>query len=178
MERRVWLARLPEMRLAYLEIDGAYERLPSGFLRPDWEVIGALWDAFNDWRVRVRPALGRIDVAALGITDEQRLSLRVAVPIRSDYRPPEPARTMLFPGGSYAYCYADNVDEIDEATATAARWIEEQGLRRVSAAVEAYKFHYNNEQHPCDCGYLVVNADGSDPLPPASSHASPLPIAR
>lgn len=178
MERVVRLARLPEMRLAYFEVEDAFERGASGAFIPRWEVIGGLWDAFNDWRVQVRPALGRIDIAALGLTMGETLAFRAAVPIRGDYRPPQPARTTLFPGGSYAYCYADNIDEIDEAAAAARAWIEAQGLRRNSELIEAYKFHYNQEQHPCDCGFFVLNADGSDPIPAPSSHANPLPIAR
>jgi hypothetical protein len=176
--RRTWLARLPEMRIAYFELGGAYERAPNGPLVPKWEAIGGLWDAFNDWRVQTRPALGRIDVAALGLTNEDTAVLRAGVPIRSDYRPPEPAKTALFPGGSFAYVYADNVDEIDEAAAAARTWIESQGLQRISGLIEAYKFHYNQDQHPCDCGFLVLNADGSEPIPPPLSHTSPLPIAR
>jgi len=166
------------MRLACFEAEGVYRRQPDGSLEPDWDAIGDLWERFNDWRVRVRPALGRIDIAALGLTNSETRSLRVAVPIRSDYRPPEPAKTLLFPGGSFAYCYADNVDEIDEAGAIAARWVEEQGLRRASDLIEVYKFHYNQDQHPCDCGFLVLNGNGADPLPPPASHANPLPIAR
>ena len=178
MQRTVRLARLPEMRLAYFELEDAYERLPDATLRPRWDVIGGLWDEFNDWRVRVRPALGRIDIAALGITNAEAATLRVGVPIRGDYRPPEPARTALFPGGSYAYCYADNVDEIDEAAATVLAWIEANGFRANSGLIEAYKFHYNQDQHPCDCGFLVLNADGSEPIPAAAGgHANPLPIA-
>jgi hypothetical protein len=128
--------------------------------------------------VRTRPALGRIDIAALGLTDETAGTLRAAVPIRGDYRPPEPARTAIFPGGTFAYVYADNFDEIDEAAAAARAWIEENGLTKASGLIEAYKFHYNMEQHPCDCGFLVLNSDGSEPIPAPSSHTSPLPIAR
>lgn len=177
-DRRAWLARLPEMRIAYFELTDGYSRTPEGVLVPDWDSIGAHWDAFNDWRVRTRPALGRIDIAALGITDDEKGTLRAAVPIRGDYSPPPPARTALFPGGSYAYVYADNVDEIDEAAAAARSWIEANGFHRASGLIEAYKFHYNLDQHPCDCGYLVLNADGTEPIPAPSSHTSPLPIAK
>ena len=177
-ERVVRLARLPEMRVAFFEVEDAFETAPGGSLQPRWETIGALWDEFNEWRVRVRPALGRIDIAALGITVAGTNSFRTAIPIRADYRPPEPARTALFPGGTYAYAYADNIDEIDEAAATARDWIAANGLQMRSDLIEAYKFHYNFDQHPCDCGYLVLNADGSDPLPPTSDHNAPLPIAR
>ncbi len=179
MERTVRLARLPELRVAFFEAEDAFEPGPNGELQPHWEVIGELWDRFNDWRVQVRPALGRIDIAALGITVAETKAFRAAIPIRGDYRPPEPARTALFPGGTYAYAYADNIDEIDAAAATVREWIAGQALQRTSALIEAYKFHYNLDQHPCDCGYLVLNADGSDPIPPATStHTSPLPIAR
>ena len=175
----VRLARLPEMRVAFFEAAGAFEPAPGDHpLQRREEVIASLWDEFNDWRVTVRPALGRIDVAALGITIRETNSFRAAIPIRGDYRPPQPARTALFPGGSFAYAYADDVDEIDSAAAAVRRWIADRGLRTASELIEAYKFHYNLEQHPCDCGYLVLNADGSDPIPSAPTHAAPLPIAR
>jgi hypothetical protein len=54
----------------------------------------------------------------------------------------------------------------------------ESGLVRNSGLIEVYKFHYNMEQHPADCGFLVKNEDGSEPLPLPSTHSSPLPIAR
>lgn len=177
-ERRVWLARLPETRIAYFELADGYDRAANGDLIPKWEVIGAHWDAFNDWRLRTRPALGRIDIAALGITDDAEGTLKAAVPIRGDYRPPEPAKTALFPGGTFAYVYADNFDEIDEAAAAAREWIEANGLTKASGLIEAYKFHYNMDQHPCDCGYLVLNPDGTEPIEPPLSHNAPLPIAR
>ena len=178
IERKTRLARLPETRIAYFELADAYERQPSGVLTPRWQAIGELWDQFNDWRLRTRPALGRIDIAAFGLTLEESAALRAAVPIRGDYRASEPAKTALFPGGTFAYTYADNIDEIDDAAAATQAWILAQGLTRVSGLIEAYKFHYNNDQHPCDCGYLVVNADGSEPIPPPLTHTAPLPIAR
>ena len=176
--RVVRLARLPEMRLAYFEVtatpgdDEAEVHFPNA------------WDAFNEWRVRTRPALGRIDIAALGwelaLTPAQRsvLTYRTAVPIRSDYKAEPPALTTFFPGGAFAYCYADNWDEITEAFAAVEAFLPAEGLVARSGGIEAYKFHYNMEQHPCDCGFLVARADGGDPLPPVSSHANPLPIAR
>ena len=178
IERKTRLARLPETRIAYFELGDAYERQPSGGLTPRREAIGRLWDEFNDWRLRTRPALGRIDIAAFGLTIEETATLRAAVPIRGDYRPSEPAKTALFPGGTFAYTYADNIDEIDEAAAASLAWVQAEGLRRASGLVEAYKFHYNNDQHPCDCGYLERHADGSDPIPPPLTHTAPLPIAR
>ena len=178
--RRVWLARLPEMRVAYLEVAVPAGRAPGGGLVPDFS---RLWDEFNEWRVRARPALGRIDIAAIGWLAEAEEDgapqrYRTGVPIRSDYTPPAPARTTFFPGGSFAYAYADNVDEIDEAAEAVYRWVGEQGLEPRSGLIEVYKFHYNLEQHPCDCGVLVRRPDGEEPVPAVGSHASPLPVAR
>ena len=178
-ERTVRLARLPEMRLAYFEITAAPGDEEAEVHFPN------AWDAFNEWRVRTRPALGRIDIAAIGWElgavqrdDSQRLTYRTAVPIRSDYKVQPPALTTFFPGGAFAYCYADNWDEITEAFSAVSESLEQQQLIARSGGIEAYKFHYNLEQHPCDCGFLVTRADGADPLPPISSHANPLPIAR
>lgn len=177
--RRVWLARLPEMRVAYFEVGVPAGAVPGGGLVPDFS---RLWDEFNEWRVQARPALGRIDIAAIGwladLEDGAPQRYRAGVPIRSDYTPPAPARTTFFPGGSFAYVYADNVDEIDEAAGSVYRWVGAQGLVPRSGLIEVYKFHYNLDQHPCDCGVLVRRTDGSEPVPAAGSHASPLPIAR
>ena len=65
-----------------------------------------------------------------------------------------------------------------DAGAAVERWIEERGFEAVSGPIEAHKYHYNLDQHPCDCGYLVVDAEGRDPVPAGGSHANPLPIAR
>lgn len=177
--RAVRLARLPEMRLAYFEVsaepgDGEAEvHFPNA------------WDAFNEWRVRTRPSLGRIDIAAIGweippaANDAApAITYRTCVPIRSDYQAPPPALTTFFPGGTFAYCYADNWDEITGAFAAVDAYLEEGGLVARSGGIEAYKFHYNLEQHPSDCGRLVSRLDGRDPLPPTTSHVNPLPIAR
>lgn len=171
--RRVWLARLPEMRVAYFEVDVA-----GGEAAPD---LSRVWDAFNEWRVQARPALGRIDIAAIGWTAESsdgRRRYRTGVPIRSDYSPPPPARTTFFPGGPFAYACADDLDEIDDAAAAVRGWLPEHGLVARSGLIEVYKFHYNLDQHPCDCGVLVQRADGSEPVVGGGSHTSPLPIAR
>jgi hypothetical protein len=181
-ERRLWLARLPEMRLAYFEaILDAQPADDSGVVA-EFEGMGRLFDAFNQWRVEVRPALGRIDIAALGwampAQADGRIPYRAAVPIRSDYRPPEPAKTALFPGGSFFYAYADQVDEIEDVSLAVSQALPGAGLKAVSGLIEVYKFHYNMEQHPCDCGFLVVNEDGTEPIPAGPAHIAPLPIAR
>lgn len=177
-ERKVRLARLPEMRLAYFESKLSVEADGT----TDYAQTAGLWDDFNDWRLRVRPALGRIDIAAIGwLLDMEpqdgQVRYRMCVPIRSDYSPPPPAKTTFFPGGALAYCYSDNVDEIAEAFEAVDGFLAESGMVQKSGGIEVYKFHYNLEQHPSDCGVLVTLADGRDPLP-ASSHASPLNIAR
>lgn len=177
-ERKVRLARLPEMRLAYFESTLSVELDGT----TNYEQTASLWDEFNEWRLRVRPSLGRIDIAAIGwLLDMEpqdgQVRYRMCVPIRSDYSPPPPAKTTFFPGGSLAYCYSDNVDELTDSFAAVAEYLDESDLVQRSGGIEVYKFHYNLEQHPCDCGVLVALADGRDPLP-ASSHASPLNIAR
>ena len=169
VERKVWTATLPEMRLACLEREcaGAPEQAAT---------VDELWDAFNTWRVESRPALGRIDIAALGFImdrDDGALLLRAAVPIRADYVPAPPARTLLFPGGAFVYAYADQTDEIPSAFETVREALAEYNLEPASGPIEVYKFHYNLDQHPCDCGYLV-DLPG---LEPVRAHA-PLPIAR
>lgn len=175
-ERVVRLALLPEMRLAYFEAE-----IPIDYIPDDSPEMGMLWESFNAWRLKARPALGRIDIAALAWQMEREpgattFTCRVAVPIRSDYQPPAPAKTTFFAGGAFAFCYADNIDEIAEAFAAVDHYVGEQGLIPASSGIEAYKFHYNLDQHPCDCGVLVTHADGSNPLGEAS--AGPLPIAR
>jgi len=174
-DRRVWLARLPETRIAYFDEPDAYERSGEDlFPKP---TVAALWERFNEWRLRTRPALGRIDISAMGFVVEGEGLYRAAVPIRGDYRPVEPAKTALFPGGTFAYVYADDTDEVMEAAATAARWIIGEGLSPASGLIEVHKYHYNLDQHPCDVGFLVTNEDGSEPIPPPLSHSNPLPIA-
>lgn len=179
-DRRAWLARLPEMRLAYFELEDAFQMPETGPLTV-LDATAELWEQFNDWRLQSRPALGRIDIAALGMLmpgESGRASYRAAVPIRSDYRPAEPAKTAYFPGGSFVYVYADNMDEMEFAAETALQAARDEGFAVVGGQIEVYKFHYNLEQHPCDAGFLVTNADGSEPVPPPSSHSNPLPIAR
>jgi len=181
-ERRIWLARLPEMRLAYFEESLAAVPADDSGVVAEFEGMGRLFDSFNAWRVNVRPALGRIDIAALGWAMQPdadgRVAYRAAVPIRSDYRPPPPAKTALFLGGSFLYAYADDVDEIEDVSLAVKLALPGAGLRAVSGLLEVYKYHYNLEQHPCDCGFLVLNEDGSEPIPPATTHNAPLPIAR
>jgi hypothetical protein len=161
------------MRVAYFEVDiGAGDRAPG---------LSRAWDGFNEWRVRERPALGRIDIAAIGWTaesDDGRPRYRTGVPIRGDYAPAPPAKTTFFPGGSFAYAYADDMDEIEAAAEAVREWVVAQGLVARSGLIEVYKFHYNLDQHPCDCGVLVQRADGSEPLAGRRGDASPLPIAR
>jgi hypothetical protein len=167
------------MRLAYFEAMVAPEEAATGGVIP---AFSALWDEFNEWRVHSRPSLGRIDIAAIGWAlqpaEDGTLSYRTCVPIRSDYDPSAPARTTFFPGGSFAYAYADNVDEIDEAAQAVHRWVAENKFTARSGMIEVYKFHYNLDQHPCDCGLLVLDESGRDPIPAGGSHTSPLPIAR
>jgi hypothetical protein len=174
-ERKVRLARLPEMRLAYMETAVA-EASDSGGLAE----VNALWDAFNTWRLESRPALGRIDIAAIGwhllaASETEPPVFRAAVPIRSDYSPPPPARTTFFPGGAFAYCYADDADEQPEAFDAVGRFLEAKGYVQASGPLELFKFHYNLDQHPSDCGVLVTLPDGRDPLPAPSD--GPLHIA-
>lgn len=178
-ERTVRLARLPQVRLAYIDTtissdatEGAAEA-----------AISSHWDTFNTWRLETRPALGRIDIAAIGwrlnppsAADTSPSTFRAAVPIRGDYKPLPPTRTTLFPGGAFAYCYADDADEMPKAFAAVHDFIERKGYVAKSGDIELYKFHYNLEQHPCDCGLLITSSDGSDPLPPEST--GPLKIAR
>ena len=181
-ERRLWLARLPEMRLAYFEEELLAVPTEDSGVVAEFEGMGRVFEAFNDWRVRTRPELGRIDIAAIGwalpATAEGRIPYRACVPIRSDYQPPQPARTTFFPGGSFLYAYADNIDEIEDVSAAVRHALAPAGFRPASGLIEVYKFHYNMDQHPADCGFLVKNVDGSEPVPLPSTHTSPLPIAR
>lgn len=174
LERRVWVAQLPEMRLAYLETSLPAAVVPDEALAP---AFSDLWDRFNEWRVQVRPALGRIDIAAIGQHIESEngdeVTYRTAVPIRSDYQPPEPARTTFFPGGAFAYCYADDVDEVPDAFRAVAAHVGEQGWEPASGPIEVFRFHFNLDQRPVDCGILVRGAGVPRPSP---THDRPLPI--
>jgi len=170
----VRVAQLPEMRLAYMD-----RRLPAPLSSPEFiEALAGLWDEFNDWRLRHRPALGRIDIAAVGwiIEDGDGMTYRTAAPVRSDYEVPAPARTTFFPGGLFAYCYADDPDEISEALGAVSDSMDAHGFRAKSAGIELYKFHYNLDQHPADCGFLVERVDGGEG--PDTRQSGPLRIAR
>lgn len=144
------------MRLAYFEEVHDAEGLDFA------EAESALWDRFNAWREETRPELGRIDIAAVAFAsredDGTRVRLRAAVPIRSDYQPAAPARTTFFPGGLFAYAYADDLDEIEDAFEAVAEYLPASGYAPAGAALEVYRFHYNLSQHPCDCGFLVERA--------------------
>jgi len=168
-ERVVRIARLPEMRLAYLEAE-----VTSAEPAAQPPEAAELWEAFNAWRLRDRPALGRIDIAALGWTvfEGDGALYRAAVPIRSDYTPASPARATIFPGGRFAYCYADDGDEIPEALQAVRASLAELGYEPASGPIEVYKYHYNLDQHPADCGYLLA------PTGDAPRSAGPLPIGR
>ena len=50
VERKVRLARLPEMRLAYFEAD-----IPVDYVPDDSPEMGMLWESFNAWRLEARP---------------------------------------------------------------------------------------------------------------------------
>lgn len=173
-ERKVRVAQLPEMRLAYFETSLPAAQVPEAALAPEFS---ELWDRFNEWRVQVRPQLGRIDIAAIGwhmeSADGETVSYRTAVPIRSDYTPPEPARTTFFPGGAFAYCYADDAEEQVEAFQAVAVFVGEQGWQLASGPIEVYRYHFNLDQHPADCGVLVKGQGVPQPGP---THERPLPI--
>lgn len=174
MTGRTRLARLPEMRLAYLEVAGDEATLGPADL-------DSLWERFNSWRAEARPALGRVDIAAVGWTldaEGPEVRIRACVPIRSDYDPPPPARTTFFPGGAFVYTGADDADELDAAAEASARWVVANGLVPRSGLIEVHQFHFNLEQHPAACGFLVARPDGGDPAPGGGGHTSPLPIAR
>lgn len=170
--RMVRVARLPELRIAYFEAR----------LAPDAvEAVDALWQKLSQWQAQAQPPIGRIDIRALGWILEPdagalRLTCRVCIPVRSDYQAVRPAESGTFPGGAFAYCHADDADDMDEAF-TAVRWaIDEQGYRARSGPIEIYLYHFNLEQQPVECGFLVARSDGTDPL--AGAHEGPLPIAR
>lgn len=169
----VRIARLPEMRLAYFEAELA----PAAVEEAD-----ALWERLTQWQQQAQPRVGRIDIRAIGWIVEANpsaavVTYRVGVPVRSDYTAPAPARTTLFPGGALAYCHADDVDAVDDAFA-AVRWvIDDRGYAARSGPIEVYLYHFNVEQHPVECGFLVGRADGGEVLA-ARGHEGPLPIAQ
>lgn len=173
-ERAVRVAQLPEMRLAYFAEELPAGEVPAAELAP---AFSELWDRFNEWRVQVRPSLGRIDIAAIGWHTESRdgatVTYRAGVPIRSDYDPPEPARTTFFPGGAFAYCYADDAEEQADAFRSVAAFVAERGWELASGPIEVYRFHFNLDQHPADCGVLVR---GEGVPRPGPTHDRPLPI--
>jgi len=161
------------MRLAYFEASLAPEAVEEADL---------LWQRLTEWQQQAQPRVGRIDVRAIGWIIEsdatpERVTYRVGVPVRSDYTAPTPAKTTLFPGGAFAYCHADDVDDMDDAFA-AVRWaLDERGYVARSGPIEIYLYHFNVEQHPVECGLLVANADGGELLA-ARGHEGPLPIAQ
>jgi len=168
-ERKVRVAVLPELRLAYFERRGTLES------------VQAAWDELNAWRADVRPALGRIDIAAIGWYlsetegDTEVAILRAGVPVRSDYRVEPPARVMLFPGREFVYAPASDGDEYGAAFAAAADYIERERLAGEDDTLEAaevHLYHFNLDQHPAECGYLLPGE-----VRPQGGHASPLPIA-
>ncbi len=143
---------LPEMRLAYLEHRGPMNG------------IGALWEQFNKWRLEARPALGRIEISQIGwllnpdAEEGDDIVYRTAIPVRSDYEATGEVKTTFFPGSLYAYAYADDVDEIEDALSTVSDWLEAEGGWRTKAVMELYHYHYNLDQHPLDCGMLIERA--------------------
>lgn len=175
-EPAVRLATLPAMRLAYLqrEIDTA-EAAEAFAVTSE-----ALWEEFNAWRVRARPPLGRPDIAAILWTlppEDGRIRLRGCVPVRGDYDAPAPVRTLFFPGGAFAYAHADDTAEYEGTFDVVADWMEANGYRSRSGGMELHLFHFNLDQHPAECGFLVERSDGRDATPRSGGHASPLPIA-
>ncbi|MGE5596635.1 MAG: hypothetical protein ACM3S1_11450 [Hyphomicrobiales bacterium] len=161
--RRVRVAPLPEMRLAYFQGAG------------DAEGADRTWQLLNEWRLGQRPQLGRIDVAAIGWfepLDEGGFAFRAGVPVRSDYPVHPPASPMLFAARNFAYLSADDGDEYEAAFEAVLDEIERQGLDPLSGPVEVHRYHFNLDQHPADCGFFV-----SGELPAAGGHDRPLPIA-
>ncbi len=163
--RAVRVAMLPEMRLAYIERENS----------PQVEI--ELWETFNTWRLKSRPQLGRVDIAAIGwwmtaAGRDQPIALRAAVPVRSDYAAPPPAHTTFFPGGPFVYCYADDGDQLASAFAAVTEFIGAQSLVVASGPIELYKFHYNLDQHPADCGYLLEVPEGEVPRPTGPLHVA------
>ena len=150
--RRVWLARLPEMRFAYFELDGEIGAVPQ------------LWERLNAWRLANRPVVGRVDIAQVGwllnptADDPDQAQYRACLPVRSDYEATGDVRTTFFPGGLFAYCAADDFDEVESAFEQVERWLEEQGGWTIKSAFEVYRYHFNLEQHPADCGFHIERA--------------------
>lgn len=168
-ERKVRVAVLPEMRLAYFERRGSLQS------------VQAAWDDLNEWRSHARPALGRIDIAAFGWylaeaeDGEEVAVLRAGVPVRSDYRVEPPARVLLFPARRFVYAAADDGDEYPAAFAAAAAHIEREALATEEdelEAAEVHLYHFNLDQHPAQCGYLLPGE-----VRQQGGHANPLPIA-
>jgi hypothetical protein len=161
------------MRLAYFEAQLAPDAI---------EEADALWLRLTEWQQQAQPRVGRIDIRAIGWIIEsdpssEQVTYRVGVPVRSDYTAPSPARTTLFPGGAFAYCHADDVDDMDEAF-SAVRWaMDERDYVPRSGPIEAYLYHFNVDQHPVECGFLVGRADGGEVLE-TRGHEGPLPIGR
>lgn len=165
----VRVARLPEMRLGYFVAE-----LAPG----DVEEADDLWAKLTEWQGQAQPRVGRIDVRAVGWIVEsdaaaESLTYRVGVPLRSDDRAKAPAKTTTFPGGAFAYCHADDVDEMDEAFTAVRFAMDEKGYVSRSGPIEIYLYHFNTEQHPVECGFLVGKADGGEVLAPVG-HAGPL----
>lgn len=169
-DRRVYIATLPEMRLVYFERRGSYGE------------VQAAWDEVNEWRVQNRPALGRIDIAAVGWYMQSEpgdevgeVILRAGVPVRSDYQVQSPAQVAFFPARRFAYCSADDPEEYGEAFLRVGEHLDAQGLLAGMdwpEAVEVHRYHFNLEQHPADCGYLLPGE-----VEMGGGHDRPLPIA-
>lgn len=163
-ERRVRIAALPQLRLACFEAEG--------------DAAGAekAWEALEEWRVQARPALGRIDLAALGWFDPQEETnsfvFRVGVPVRGDYRVPPPARPRIFPAARFAYIAIDDTDEYEAGLREVLAYLERENIEPVSGPVEAVRYHFNLDQRPADCGFLIAGE-----VDQGGSHDRPLPIA-
>ena len=52
-------------------------------------------------------------------------------------------------------------EETAEFTALTKRAI--RGIDAASGAIEVFRFHYNLDQHPADCGYLLPPGTGDEP---------------
>jgi effector-binding domain-containing protein len=162
--RRVRVAALPQMRLACFEGEG------------DADGAEKTWEALEEWRVRARPPLGRIDIAAIGWFEPQdggiSFVFRAGVPVRGDYRVPAPAKARVFPAALFAYITIDDNDEYEAGLHEALAYIEREGLELASGPVEAVRYHFNLNQRPADCGFLVEGEVAEQ-----ASHERPLPIA-
>lgn len=164
-ERRVRIATLPRMRLACFEGEG--------------NAAGAerTWEALEAWRLQARPPLGRIDIAALGWFEPRdggaSFIFRAGVPVRGDYDVPPPARAYVFPGARFAYIAIDDASEYEDGLRTVLEYLQAEGIEAESGPVEAVRYHFNLDQRPADCGFLVEGEPEE-----VSSHERPLPIAR